>query len=258
MKKALFFDCDGTLLPFDAKLWPEETRDALQDIKSRGHDLFLATGRHYFNVPKFIKDSGLFSAYTCLNGQITVKNETTIHRIPLDESARNHLIELAQFHTLPVLFVGEKDVVLSASTAATKTWEQLVEDLSFVTLGGKIPDILYQAVFFGPHYLDEALQSELENYTLVRWHPDFVDINKRGVSKALSIQYTMEQTGYEREQIIAVGDAANDREMISFASLGVAMGQADPTTKQLADLVVSPCDQGGIAELNEYLKQRGI
>lgn len=44
MRRNLFFDVDGTLLPFGRGL-PQDTLDALLEARSKGHRLFLATGR---------------------------------------------------------------------------------------------------------------------------------------------------------------------------------------------------------------------
>lgn len=39
------------------------------------------------------------------------------------------------------------------------------------------------------------------------------------------------------QQIIAFGDGENDMEMLRFAGIGVAMGNADPEVKEIADYV---------------------
>ena len=50
---------------------------------------------------------------------------------------------------------------------------------------------------------------------------------------------------------MAIGDNANDIEMIRSAGLGVAMGNASPQVKEIADLVVRNNDENGVADAIE-------
>ncbi len=55
------------------------------------------------------------------------------------------------------------------------------------------------------------------------------------------------------ERVIAVGDEANDTEMIAEAGLGIAMGNATAELKALADQVTFDHDHDGLAEALEPL-----
>ena len=57
--------------------------------------------------------------------------------------------------------------------------------------------------------------------------------------------------GLDASEVICVGDAGNDRHMIEFAGLGVAMGNATEDIKAIADFVTKSNDQDGIAHLIE-------
>jgi hydroxymethylpyrimidine pyrophosphatase-like HAD family hydrolase len=62
-----------------------------------------------------------------------------------------------------------------------------------------------------------------------------------------------ERLGVPRRQVVAFGDGLNDREMLSWAGLGVAMGNADPATKSVADEVTASNDEDGVAVVVERL-----
>ena len=54
--------------------------------------------------------------------------------------------------------------------------------------------------------------------------------------------------------MIAFGDGFNDISMIEFAGLGVAMGNAQPQVKEVADLITLSNDEDGIYEvLKKYV-----
>ncbi len=65
---------------------------------------------------------------------------------------------------------------------------------------------------------------------------------KKQAAQALADHYQI-----PREQVMCLGDANSDLEMIQWAGLGVAMGNAEPAVKQAADLVSPPNDQDGFA-----------
>ena len=52
--------------------------------------------------------------------------------------------------------------------------------------------------------------------------------------------------GKTREDAIAFGDGPNDLEMLSYAGIGVAMGNADDSVKEKADMVTARIDEDGI------------
>ena len=57
-----------------------------------------------------------------------------------------------------------------------------------------------------------------------------------------------------REEILTVGDSDNDYEMVAHAGVGVAMGNASPKIKELADYVTSDMFHYGIRDGLKYLK----
>lgn len=52
--------------------------------------------------------------------------------------------------------------------------------------------------------------------------------------------------GASREQCLAFGDGSNDRDMIAYAGVGVAMGNGADEVKAVADYVTSACDADGV------------
>ena len=60
------------------------------------------------------------------------------------------------------------------------------------------------------------------------------------------IQRYLDVLGIQPEEIIAFGDAENDLEMIRFAGIGVAMGNAEEPVKAIADFVTADIDDDGI------------
>ncbi|MDP4091116.1 MAG: HAD hydrolase family protein, partial [Bacillota bacterium] len=60
-----------------------------------------------------------------------------------------------------------------------------------------------------------------------------------------------ERLGIKREEVIAIGDAGNDIDMIRYAGLGVAMDNAFPQVKEAADYITASNEEDGVAQVIE-------
>ncbi|MDR0886408.1 MAG: Cof-type HAD-IIB family hydrolase [Clostridiales Family XIII bacterium] len=75
-----------------------------------------------------------------------------------------------------------------------------------------------------------------------------VEIGGTGVNKGDAIEYLAERLGYDRDEIMCIGDNYNDIDMIQYAGTGIAMGDAPSEVRQAADYIVADSDLDGVAE----------
>ena len=73
-----------------------------------------------------------------------------------------------------------------------------------------------------------------------------MDVLTQGISKAATILQVAEDLDIQQEDIICFGDGMNDREMLSMAGVGVAMGNANAEVQKHADLVTQDHNSDGI------------
>ena len=107
------------------------------------------------------------------------------------------------------------------------------------------------AVYHGSIYLREHQLANLrqmlgDSCRLVGWYDCAVDVIPKEGGKVDGIQKIMERFGLAREEIMAFGDGENDRDMLLFAGIGVAMGNGKETVKAAADYVTDHIDQDGV------------
>jgi len=82
--------------------------------------------------------------------------------------------------------------------------------------------------------------------------PFFIEAVPLGVMKDVSLGALLERMGLTRENLMACGDGLNDRSMIDFAGVGVAMQNAEDTVKEVADYVTAADNNhDGVAEAIE-------
>ena len=72
-----------------------------------------------------------------------------------------------------------------------------------------------------------------------------------GTTKASALSRLAEILDIQPSEIMAMGDANNDIEMLQFAGLGVAMGNASDYVKSLADSITSSNEEDGVARAIE-------
>lgn len=100
--------------------------------------------------------------------------------------------------------------------------------------------------------LENSLKKQFaEELAIYRSKPSYLEIMDRSVSKTSAIRFLQERWGVARQQVIAVGDNFNDMDMLEYAGVGVAMGNAPESVKNAADEVTLSNDDDGVAKVIE-------
>ena len=95
---------------------------------------------------------------------------------------------------------------------------------------------------------------KIPNCKITRWYDEGIDIISKDGGKANGIQKVLEFYGMTKEEIIAFGDSDNDMDMLEFAGIGVAMGNAEESVKAVADYVTTDIDEDGIWNACRHLE----
>ena len=83
----------------------------------------------------------------------------------------------------------------------------------------------------------------------------YTEITNQNVNKWSAIEKLMEILKVTKEEVMAIGDNINDREMIENAEVGIVTGNGSPQMKSIANDVVSSNDESGVAEaINKYIE----
>ena len=79
----------------------------------------------------------------------------------------------------------------------------------------------------------------------------FVEVVNPQVSKARALALVADRLGVAQAEVCAIGDNLNDEDMVSWAGLGVAMGNAPEALKGVAKYVTSRIGEAGVAQVIE-------
>jgi hydroxymethylpyrimidine pyrophosphatase-like HAD family hydrolase len=116
---------------------------------------------------------------------------------------------------------------------------------------------IFQGWMFIPEDLDAnlmpLLRAQFPTFDYVRWHASAVDVLPKNVNKFTGCQWAMQDAGSSPAHAYAFGDAMNDLEMLRGVGTGIAMGNAHPTLKAVANRVTAAVHEDGVAKMVEQL-----
>ena len=101
--------------------------------------------------------------------------------------------------------------------------------------------------------LQMRLSREFPECACLKSLPRYLEIMSAEVSKSNAADFLCRSLGLTAENAIAFGDNYNDVDMLEFAGLGVAMGNAPDIVKERADRVAPSNDEEGVRKVLEEL-----
>ena len=81
----------------------------------------------------------------------------------------------------------------------------------------------------------------------------YTEVTNKNVNKWSAIEFLIQKLNIKQNEVIAIGDNINDKEMLENAEVGVATGNSNPFIKGIANLVVSDNNTDGVAEAIQAL-----
>lgn len=249
MIKAIFFDIDGTLKSFKTHTIPQSAIDAINRVKKKGIKVFIATGRYFEQIGDL---QGLtFDGYVTLNGAHCLNEKfETIFTNPIPKEDIKALLRYQEdVFLFPSIFITEKHELINYIDENVREISRLVDvplspvgQLSEADMG----EVLQIDTFMNNDQEDEILQTILMHCDASRWNPLFADINVKGNSKRTGIDKFMEYYGLDIAETMAFGDGGNDIQMLRHVAIGIAMGNAGASVKEIADYITDSVDDNGI------------
>lgn len=261
-------DLDGTLLD-DNKQLSDKNIDTLNQIIKKGIKVMICTGRTLPSVKPIIDN-------LALNGEeeyLVLQNGAVIHQLPnyeiIDSSSispdnRTEVIKVVSaIVDSPITFYDSETIYYLGSLPFS---QRTIEDgrvlASDIKVSSKeeilsLDNVFKIAVIDEPNildYLENQLPKKLnESVDIIRSQPFILEFVPKDINKATALQFLSKKLKFERSHIMAIGDQANDLEMIEFAGIGVAMNNAIPALKEKADMIKGNNNESGVAEILEDL-----
>lgn len=247
MIKAAFFDIDGTLLSFKTHRVSDGTVRAFDTLHRHGVHTFISSGRPMVLIPPMPVS---FEAHITMNGGYVFTPDRVLLSNPIPQADCDAWLDYAkQHHLCTMVFTADGMMLSQPNEAGARLRDQLEFTLPpVVDIDAMRSAVAYQIIAVMPATLDAEVGHLLPHCRLPRWHPVFTDIVAADNSKARGMEAVCRHYGIRQEDTIAFGDGANDIEMLQWAGIGVAMGNAEQIVKDHADRVTASVDEEGIEQ----------
>ncbi|MBY0116763.1 Cof-type HAD-IIB family hydrolase [Paenibacillus sp. FSL L8-0435] len=281
MYRLLALDLDGTMLNPDKMITPK-TRSSIQQLISAEVNVTIASGRFPASVWSHAKEVSMNFPLVALNGAVTVDPLTgqLLDGVALKIEDMLFMLDIIQQEEAYIHFYGYNVLYVQEINDINRNWainnrvnrpeldsfeerdelDAIEADLirfvevgkDFRTFVNQMPGMLFKAaVICTDHDSRENLFRTLEEsglFQCTRTGSLRFDVNSAGVSKRGALERLCHAHQIEREQVAAAGDYDNDLDMLQWAGLGIAMGNAELHVKEIANVVTASNAEDGVAQ----------
>lgn len=262
-------DMDGTLFNGQSEI-SKEDQDAIREASSRGIHVAISTGRPYAGLPVTLL-SGLGVSYAITSNGAAVyhlPDRLCIHESAMEPALVCPIIEELQKKSIHM------DAFINGDGFSQRSCEGKIDCLDMPTsikryihrtrtftddLAAYIRvhnlNVQKMTLNFYPQedgtflYRDEVMQilSEHPEITFLSGGYHNLEFTRAGVTKGNGLTLLCSHLGVDIEETLACGDTQNDIDILKTAAIGVAMENALPEVKEIADFVMRSNENSGVA-----------
>lgn len=241
--KLIALDMDGTILD-DNGNFSNKTALKLKELTHKGIQVVFATGRTHRSAENVMNKMGISLPIISHNGSkavVPLVGELYNNKMPLEDAKvilshgdKNNLYSKAYIDN--VLYIKEPDEV-SLQFAKDHGIDYKVVG----NLGENIPSGVNMIIFIYPEAVDEDYSEIFKtlNISITRSMPQAYEFMAEGCHKGKALKIVADYLGIKKEEILAVGNALNDLEMLKFAGTGIAMKNSDTNLLEVWDDISS-------------------
>lgn len=278
MIKLVACDLDGTLFNSNITV-SDENVAAIKAAQKSGIEFLVATGRSPEQSRKVIKDFGINTGFININGALVFDANSKLQvKNPLPTAKAKQVADILDRHHIYYELVTSdlifsKDIsqrVVNLARALTALNPRLSFKKAVATAAGSnamlsmtyvdsFTDLLndpelevMKIISFDGHGPEAFVEAKKEimalgDVAVTSSSPANIEINDAKAQKGPALMEYAKKKGLKREEVAAIGDNLNDESMIRDAGTGVAMGNAVPAIKKLAQVQTKTNDENGVA-----------
>ena len=287
MYRLVAIDLDGTMLN-QYGIITEETKDVIKKVQEKNVEVIIASGRAINSVKNFSKEINSQNYFISGNGAITydIQNDKILYENILSKQKVLQIIKVCEENSIYYNVYTENGIIAKSLNYNTlyyykdnlskpeenQTHINIVENVYeyieqreekilkimicdehqsvFNSIIRKLKEISKIEVLEVSHMSRKIIKQGTEEIKLEYF---YTEVSAQNVDKWNAIENLIKILGISKEEVVAIGDNANDLKMIQNAGLGIAMGESAPYIKQSADKVALGNDENGVAQALEEI-----
>lgn len=289
MYRLVAIDLDGTLLNSHGEVSIENEK-AIKEATEKGVMIVLASGRMPTSVRTIANEIGASPYVICGNGTLVydLEKEEILYDAFMKKEQVLQIIKLCDQNSIyynvytknsiltktlnyNVLFYENEN---SKKPSEKRTNINVVEDIYkyieeartisilkiticdsdksiFSSILRKLKEIQDVDVLEVEHMSRKSIKSGTEDIPIEYF---YTEVSQKNANKWTAIEFLMKKFSISKEEVMAIGDNINDKEMVEQAGLGVAMGKSMLSANKIGDVFVEDNNQNGVAQaINQYI-----
>ncbi|WP_245637335.1 HAD family hydrolase [Actinomyces vulturis] len=258
-------DVDGTLIAMDFTL-SKRVKETIARTIATGTQVVIATGRGVSAALPVARECGLTRGWmVCANGAQTLRLDPAL-------PGGYEVIEQLTFDPREVIMALSKvlpDAIVAVESPTgflvSKPFPpgELIEEQHVVSLEELCAHPVSRVVLRAPgmsveEFSDKIAAAGVQSVEYAVGWTAWLDVAPQGVTKAGALDALCESLGICRTSTIAVGDGSNDREMLEWAHLSVAMGNATDEVQSHARVVTESVWSDGCPALLDAWRMNAL
>ena len=264
----LFIDIDGTLFDHAKDAIPESAKNAILSAKSKGHKIFLSTGRPYADIDQEILNFPLDGMIVSCGAVVYVDNKPIYCKtypqkelisliqfmldnnigFSLDGIRKNYLTEEAFNCLSSLMFKNNEDSELSRAMMAKNNCFPF-EDMKEEDLKEVVKISIFTKNKESCEKLFQRIPESLTGFMYKNKHLNLYngEISIKGITKATGLKKITTYLSKNIKDTIAIGDSLNDLDILQEAGLSICMGNGADECKEIADFTTKHISDDGLA-----------
>lgn len=286
MYKLIAIDLDGTMLNSYGMV-TENTKQVIKNTINKGTEVIIASGRPIDSIKTIAKEIGSENYFIAGNGALIydIKKDEIIYEKFMNKQKVLEIIKICEENSIAYNIYTEKTIIAKGlkynvlyyykenlkKEESKKTNITIVENLYeyiknlenekflkitvcdetqsiFNAIIRKLRTVEDIDVLDVLHMSRKMIKQGTEDVPIEYY---YTEISLKDVDKWNAIEYLANKMNISKDEIIAIGDNINDKEMIENAKVGIAMGQSTPVITEIADFVTTNNNEDGVAKALE-------
>lgn len=286
MYKLVAIDLDGTMLNSYGMV-TENTKQVIKNTINKGTEVIIASGRPIDSIKTIAKEIGSENYFIAGNGALIydIKKDEIIYEKFMNKQKVLEIIKICEENSIAYNIYTEKTIIAKGlkynvlyyykenlkKEENKKTNITIVEDVYeyiknlenekflkitvcdetksvFNSIIRKLRTVEDIDVLDVLHMSRKMIKQGTEDVPIEYY---YTEISLKDVDKWNAIEYLTNKMNISKDEIIAIGDNINDKEMIENAKVGIAMGQSTPVITEIADFVTTNNNEDGVAKALE-------
>ena len=264
--KLIALDVDGTIRSYDRPT-SDRTRRTIESVKRAGAIVTIATGRSYKSGAGAASDVNLTAPIVTFQGAHVAdpRSGEVLWHVPLtNEMTAAALDALSGWNEIQFAgYLGDEIFVTELTEWARAYGERTGVGVRVVDYEEFISTSMSRIVAHGDEDVIQRLEGILqdtfnEEMYVTRSLPYFCEILNPLGGKDKALEWLCGHLGVSRDETVAFGNGYNDVQMLQWASMSVAVGDAVDEVLEIVDVVAPPMEEDGVAQVMDEMLEKGL